>query len=282
MTFHSTSPIHAFTDGEPRFGFLFSPAGAPVEEGADPSAAKAPLVIVAHGSDRDAAGMLEAMREGLGGRAVSILAPLFASEIDGEDHSDGYKFLVSAGIDYISVTKSMIAAASRLGGGFGSVYLFGFSGGAQFAHRYALFCASELSGLVVASPGNVTLLDETLEWWPGLGGAAAAIGRATDIASLRKLPVGIIIGSEDRAGGLVARPAGAPHGSLYEGVAGASRLERAHSLSQSLRSHDIQTVLHEIEGVGHELRPVTLKAAELIARWIDAGECQTSLIKKGE
>ncbi|WP_117192000.1 alpha/beta hydrolase [Rhizobium terrae] len=273
MTFYSTSPIHAFIDGEPRFGFLFSPAPAFDGEVVGSSSTGTPLVIVAHGSDRDATGMLDAMREGLAGRPVSILAPLFPSEIGGEDHSDGYKFLVSGGIDYVSVTKSMIAAASQMVGGFGSIYLFGFSGGAQFAHRYALFCASELSGLVVASPGNVTLLDETLEWWPGLDGASAVIGLSTDIASLRRLPVEIIIGSEDRAVGLVARPVGSPHGSLYEGVAGASRLERARNMSASFQSHGIQALLHEIEGVGHELRPVTLKAAALIARWIDAEEC---------
>lgn len=270
MTLHSTKPLHAFTDGDPRFGFLFSPTDASSDDDVDSKVTKPPLVIVAHGSDRDAAGMLDAMRQGLAGRSVAILAPLFAAEIDGEDHSDGYKFLVSAGIDYIAVTKSMIAAASLLSGGFGRVYLFGFSGGAQFAHRYALFCASELSGLVVASPGNVTLLDETYEWWPGLGGAAAAIGREIDIQSLCRIPVEIIIGSQDRAAGLVQRPAGTLHGSPYEGLAGASRLERARSLTRSLQSHGIRTALHEMDGVGHELRPVTLKAAALIAQWIDA------------
>lgn len=272
MAVHSTKTLHVFTQGVPRFGFLFSPAEAPPDGDVDSSVVKPPLVIVVHGSDRDAAGMLDAMREGLAGRRVAILAPLFAAEIDGEDHADGYKFLVSRGIDYISVMKSMIAAAPLLSGDFGRVYLFGFSGGAQFAHRYALFCASELSGVVVASPGNVTLLDETFEWWPGLCGAAAAIGRETDIQSLCRIPVEIIIGSQDRAAGLVQRPAGTPHGSPYEGLAGASRLERAHSLTKSFKSHGIRTALHEMDGVGHELRPVTFKAAALIAQWIDAEE----------
>lgn len=279
MTVHSTTPIHAFTSDEPKFGFLFSPAESAVDEQLETKVGKAALVVVAHGSDRDAAGMLAAMREGLAGRLASILAPLFPCDVGGEDHADGYKFLVAGDINYVSVTKSMIAAAAQLTGGFGDIYLFGFSGGAQFAQRYALFCASELSGLVVASPGNVTLLDETLEWWPGLAGASKAVGLPTDLVSLRQLPVEIIIGSEDRAAGLVARPVGSPYGSIHESVAGASRLERAHSLSKSFQACDIPAPVHELQGVGHELRPITLKAAELIGRWIDAGERQTSSTK---
>lgn len=279
MTVHSTTPIHLLTNDDPQFGFLLSPARQADANRDETSSATASLVIVAHGSDRDAAGMLDAMREGLGERPVSILAPLFPTEIGGEDHADGYKFLVSGDINYVSVTRSMIAAAAQMVGTFDNIYLFGFSGGAQFAHRYALFCSSELSGLVIASPGNVTLLDETLEWWPGLAGASEAVGLATDLASLDRLPVEIIIGSQDRAAGLLARPIGSKYGSLHEGVAGASRLERARSLSESLQKSGNPAPVHELPGVGHELRPITLKAAELIGRWIDAGKSQTSSIK---
>ncbi|MDR6817543.1 putative esterase [Neorhizobium sp. 2083] len=217
-------------------------------------------------------GMVAAMREGLGDREVSILAPLFPATLGGEDHSDGYKFLISGGIDYIALTKAMINNAAAPGGRFGPIYLYGFSGGAQFAERYALFHSATLSGLVLASPGSVTLLDDTVEWWPGLAGACAAIGLSPDLASLCGIPVAIVIGSEDRVAGLVARPPGSPHGSIHEGLAGNSRLERARSLYASFRNSGIEASFHEVEGVAHNLQPVTLKAAEMIAQWIDAAE----------
>lgn len=264
MSFHTRVPACTPLVEDPRFGFTFSPASA--------DEARLPLVIVAHGSNRDVAGMVAAMREGLGDRDVSILAPLFPSTIDGEDHSDGYKFLISNGIDYIALTRAMIRAVDAPGGRFGPVYLYGFSGGAQFAERYALFEAGMLSGLVVASPGGVTLLDESVEWWPGLAGAGAAIGLEPDVAALREVPVAIIVGSEDGTSGLVARPPGSPHGSIHEGRAGDSRLARARSLHENFRNSGIATSLHELEGVAHELEPVTLKAAELIAQWIDASD----------
>lgn len=262
MSLHLGIPTYTALVEDPRFGFVFEPASA--------DEAGLPLVIVAHGSDRDVTGMVAAMRKGLGGRAVSILAPLFPSTIGGEDHSDGYKFLISCGIDYIALTRAMINNAPAPGGRFGPVYLYGFSGGAQFAERYALFHAAMLSGLVVASPGNVTLLDETVEWWPGLAGACAAIGLSPDLASLRGIPAAVVIGSKDRVAGLVARPPGSPHGSIYEGLAGNSRLERARSLYASFRNSGIEASHHEVEGAAHDLQPVTLKAAEVIARWIDA------------
>lgn len=264
MSLHLGIPTYTPLVEDQRFGFAFSSASA--------DQAGLPLVIVAHGSDRDVTGMVTAMREGLGDRGASILAPLFPSTIGGEDHSDGYKFLISGGIDYTALTKAMINNAPAPGGRFGSVYLYGFSGGAQFAERYALFHSAMLSGLVLASPGSVTLLDETVEWWPGLAGACAAIGISPDLASLRGIPAAIVIGSEDRVVGLVARPPGSPHGSIHEGLAGNSRLERARSLYASFRNSGIETSLHEVEGAAHNLQPVTLKAAEVIARWIDAAD----------
>lgn len=247
-----------------RFSFVYSPAPS--------GTADRPLVIAIHGSDRDVVGMMACLRDGLGNREVSILAPLFPARLNDEDHSDGYKFLVSAGICYLALMQAMIASISAPGGRFGRRYMFGFSGGAQFAQRYGLFCAAELDGLVLAAPGGVTLLDEGVEWWPGLLGAEVAVARPLALPALRRLPVEIIIGDEDRNAGLVARAVGAPHGSAFENLAGNNRVDRARSLHASLTQAGVAAGYHELAGVAHALRPVTLKSADLIARWIDTAE----------
>ncbi|MGU3575545.1 alpha/beta hydrolase [Brucellaceae bacterium C25G] len=245
---------------DPRFGYAFLPAA---------SVKQAPLVIVTHGSDRDWKGIVEYMREGLGAHHASILAPFFPAQLDGEAHGDGYKFLYSQGIDYIALMQAMLNDAFETYGKPTAIYLLGFSGGAQFAQRYALFCGADLSGLVLAAPGGVTLLDETLEWWPGLQGAEDAVGYKPDLVSFKRLPVEIIIGDQDMSAGLVDRPAGVPHGTAFSGFAGATRIERARRLHVDLSVNEVRCGYHELSGVAHELKPTTLKAAELISHWID-------------
>tara|TARA_R110000751_G_scaffold23225_3_gene64597 strand:+ start:13567 stop:14391 length:825 start_codon:yes stop_codon:yes gene_type:complete len=246
---------------DPRFGFVFSPA--PDKKGRNA------LVIAIHGSDRDVDGMIAALRDGFGDREIAILAPFFPNQIDNTDHADGYKFLVSGGIDYADVLDAMIAQSKALDGDFDTAYLYGFSGGAQFAERYGLFCAAHLCGLVIAAPGNVTLIDETLEWWPGLAGAKAQTDRAPDLKSLRQIPVAVMVGAQDCTRGLVARPLGTPHGSAFEAVAGDSRLARARTLHASFQNAGISSSLREIADVAHDLHPMTRNAADQIARWID-------------
>lgn len=228
-------------NADPRFSYAFEPAAGGV--------AQAPLIIVAHGSNRDWCAIMQHMRDGLGLRHASILAPLFPALIDGAAHGDGYKFLLSQGIDYIALMRAMLKQALQQHGQPSACYLLGFSGGAQFAQRYALFCAAELDGLVLAAPGGVTLPDETIEWWPGLQGAESAVGHSLDLAAFKKLPVEIIIGDQDLNAGLVDRPAGVAHGSAFAGLAGATRVERARRLHGDLNACGMHCGYHELGGV---------------------------------
>ena len=68
----------------------------------------APLVIAAHGSDRDIRGLLDGVA--LEGQ-VSVLAPLFPAEIDGENTGDDYKFLTGGGADYLVLMDRILADA---------------------------------------------------------------------------------------------------------------------------------------------------------------------------
>ena len=50
---------------------------------------------------------------------------------------------------------------------------FGFSGGAQFAHRFLYIHPGRLRAVSLGAPGLVTMLDETRAWWVGTGGMAS-------------------------------------------------------------------------------------------------------------
>ena len=133
--------------------------------------ASRPLLLAVHGSDRDYRGTLAAFASLADRRDVSILAPLFPAGAVNAGVDGGYKFLREAGADYILLLDAMLAAFSKVASfDAQQLYLFGFSGGGQFALRYGLVAASQLAGLIIAAPGNVTLLDDAL---PGGRGPAA-------------------------------------------------------------------------------------------------------------
>lgn len=238
----------------------------------------APLLIAAHGSDRDLRGLLDGLD--LGGE-VSLLLPYFPERVGGEDVSDDYKFLRGGGADYLALMDAILRDALRhLGQAPRALWLFGFSGGAQFAQRYALVRAGRLDGLILAAPGGVTLLRDDVSWWPGLKGAEAALGEAPDLAGLSRLPTAILIGGEDRAAGLVSRAPGTPFGSGDADLAGLSRQDKARSLRDDLEAHGTPVTYTEISGVGHKLAPCAGAAAQILRGWLDetqdASQLQTT------
>ncbi|SLN11623.1 hypothetical protein PSM7751_00159 [Pseudooceanicola marinus] len=227
----------------------------------------APLLIAAHGSDRDLRGLLHGLD--LGGE-VNLLLPYFPERVEGEDVADDYKFLRGGSADYLALMDAILEDALRhLGQAPRALWLFGFSGGAQFAQRYALVRASRLDGLILAAPGGVTLLREDVAWWPGLKGAEAALGEAPDLAGLARLPTSILIGAEDRAAGLVSRAPGTRFGSADADLAGLSRQDKARSLRDDLAAHGTPVTYTEIAGVGHKLAPCAGAAAQILRGWLD-------------
>lgn len=242
--------------------------------------AGAPLLIAAHGSDRDVAGLVR----GLGmDQKISLLLPLFPAQIDGCDTADDYKFLAGGGTEYLPLMDAILAEAlGQLRAPPRQIWLFGFSGGAQFAQRYALFRARQLDGLLLAAPGGVTLLREDLAWWPGLGGAQAAVGEAPDVLGLSRLRTALFVGSEDCAAGLVNRGLGTRYGAAAAGVAGATRIEKARALYESLLALGAPVTLTEISGAGHQLAPCAEAVSLRMRDWLAPEKASTSTRPTGE
>lgn len=227
----------------------------------------APLLIAAHGSDRDLRGLLDGLDFG---EEVSLLLPYFPERVEGADVADDYKFLRGGSEDYLALMDTILDDALRhLGQVPRALWLFGFSGGAQFAQRYALVRAGRLDGLILAAPGGVTLLRDDVAWWPGLKGAEAALGEALDLAGLARLPTAILIGAEDRAAGLVSRAPGTRFGSANAELAGLSRQDKARSLRSDLAAHGTPVTYTELAGVGHKLAPCAGAAAQILRSWLD-------------
>jgi len=150
-----------------------------------------PLVLV-HGISRNAAELILRFAEQAERAGVPLIAPLFRREAYGQYQQavDARRGLRSD----LALCDILDDAARRFGLATGRIALFGFSGGAQFAHRFSLIHPHRVRACVPASAGWYTLPDADLAWPLGLAGMP---GGALDPA-VGQVPFHLIVGQRDR------------------------------------------------------------------------------------
>ncbi|MFD5572921.1 MFS transporter [Streptomyces cadmiisoli] len=207
-----------------------------------------PLLVAVHGTRR----RVETLRDAFAGFAERhdcvVLAPLFPAGITGPNDVDSYKLLSPAGFRSDEVLLDMVEeAAARWHVRTDRFHLHGFSGGGQFAHRFAYLHPDRLASLSVGAPGHVTLLEPTTTWWQGTADTDEQFGITTDPAALRDLPIQLIIGELDT--GTAELP---PHAARESAPAPGSRTDRIHALRENWIAHGIDARLDTVPGTGHD------------------------------
>ena len=148
--------------------------------------------------------------------------------------------------------RILAAVSAELGLPEAPVSLFGFSGGAQFAHRYAMVFPERIESLVLASAGWYTLPDPTLPYPLGLRIDGDYQHLRLQLERFLALPIHVAVGMSDTEEDEMLNTA--PE--IVE-LQGANRVERARSWVERLRAaaHDkgvaAQVDLTELPGVGH-------------------------------
>lgn len=237
---------------DPRFSHcLYVPRGTPPRS----------LLVVVHDTLRNNQSLRDAFAEHAEASGALVLAPLFPAGIGGPRDLDGYKYLRADGVRYDEVLIAMAEeVAARHAVDAGRFALFGFSGGAHFAHRLLYLRPERLSSAVIAAPGSVTLPDPRLPWWAGLADFEARFGRPVDWEALRRVPVHLVVGAADTdPAGTIRSP---DHPLWVEGAdaAGANRVERLHSLHAQLRARGCRATLEALPGVAHAVEPAVAAA----------------------
>ena len=149
-----------------------------------------PLVLV-HGISRNAPELVLRFTEQANRLGVPLIAPLFRRESFGQ---------YQQAVDPRSGQRSDLAlldilddVASRFGLATGRIALFGFSGGAQFAHRFALLHADRVRTCVPVSAGWYTMPDPDQAWPLGLAQSPVPIDRQA-----QSIPFHVIVGQRER------------------------------------------------------------------------------------
>jgi pimeloyl-ACP methyl ester carboxylesterase len=230
---------------DPRFGYALAlPAQI------SPSTA---VLVAVHGSGRDVEATRDAFIEFGDNHDVLVIAPLFPMGLDGDVSGVGYKVLEWGSLRYDRLLAAMVAeVATTYGLNQQRFGLVGFSGGGQFAHRFGWLHAERLWALSIGAPGTVTALDHSRSYWAGIGDVVDRFGCDVDLPALRRLPVQLVIGDDDRDPAVIQRPAGDPLRLSGPDPAGVTRMDRIHTLHRSLEAAGVQSRLDVVPGVGHQ------------------------------
>lgn len=230
------------------------------------------MLVAVHGTDRNVP-MLRTLFEEFSERhGVLVLAPHFPAGLGNPEDVDAYKYLRAFGVNYDEALLQMVSeVATRYGCDPEQFLLFGFSGGAHFAHRFWYLYPERLHSLVIAAPGSVTLPTHENEWWVGLKGVEQRFGRTVDFAAMSAVPALLVVGAEDTSVDLITHKEDSVYWIKDANSAGRTRVDRLRTLRSALREKNIKVAYRELPGVAHQYPPVVSAAAEFFGGLLAGG-----------
>ena len=154
------------------------------------------LLVCVHGISRNRHEHLEAFRHHADRHGVALLLPLFSQR----DYSD-YQRLGRKGRGPradLALLKAIEQARAYLALRDERFDLLGYSGGAQFAHRFALLHPQRVRRIGLGAAGWYTWPDPRVPYPRGTGATAAMPGERFDLAGLLRTPILVWVGDRDR------------------------------------------------------------------------------------
>lgn len=252
---------------DPRFSFgLYIPR---MRSNAELS--NATILVSVHGTLREQARYRDFFSEFAEYHNCIVLAPLFPCNVFGDGNMTGYKYIVERDIRYDLVLLSMVDEVRKLLGVKPEKFLlFGFSGGGQFAHRFALLHPERLVGVSIGAPGGVTNPISDRPYWVGVADFEQRFGKPFDLSGLKGLPVHLVVGGDDEQTWEITHRPGDP--TYMEGAneAGATRKERARTLANGLTALGADVRLEEVAGVTHEAEYLVIKTKQFFRTLVGA------------
>lgn len=213
-------------------------------------------VVLVHGSDRDPVGLVRTFSTWADDHDTALVAPLFPGGVPEPEDLDGYKQVLLPEFSFANILDAVQEdAIGRHGIPGGSFDLFGFSGGAQFAHRYALVRPANVRSLVVVAPGNVTLLAPGRRWWVGVDDLRDLGEGSTVAGDIRNVPVLAMVGGDDDGRGVISISPEEPRWVPGANDSGVTRVERLQTLVSDWRAAGVRVGHLIVPGVAHDFRP---------------------------
>lgn len=157
--------------------------------------AHAPVFVTVHGISRNAREHAERFASFAERYGVVLIAPYFS-----QDRFPDYQRLGRTGkgerADW--ALDSIVDEVGHLTGAqTDKLFLFGYSGGAQFVHRYALAHPKRVAKIVLGAPGWYTFPDPTVKYPKGIAQTKRLPNVTFDPASFLTIPTRVLVGKRD-------------------------------------------------------------------------------------
>ena len=220
------------------------------------AAPRGPWLIAVHGISMDAREQVRLLQSMASRCGYSIAAPLFE-----RPHYRGYQQL-GIGSGRLRAAESLCALHDALMERFAAPAhfdLFGFSGGAQFSHRFAMAYPQRVRRLALASAGWYTLPQSAREFPYGVGASERCPRPDLNIAAFAEIPQLVLVGEDD-----VTRDKGLRKRRHLDREQGRHRIARARtwtsSMHQLARTLGIsaRTHLRLLPAVNHDFQTAVL------------------------
>lgn len=153
------------------------------------------VLVCVHGVSRNALEQVELLRSYAERYGFVLVAPLFASGTFRD-----YQRLGRNGLGPradLALIRMLNTIGSATGLDTGKVMMFGFSGGAQFAHRFAYAHSQRVSGLVLGSAGWYTMPDRSKPYPFGVADARGLDAVKLNPRAAARLPTLVVVGEDD-------------------------------------------------------------------------------------
>jgi len=196
--------------------------------------ADAPLFVTVHGISRNSeehATLFAPYAEALG---AVMVAPTF-SPAGFADYQRLGRMGRGARAD-VSLQSIVEETAWLTGASPAQIYLFGHSGGAQFAHRYAMAHPQRIARLAVASAGWYTFPTTQRRFPYGIRPNANLPGLSFDPEKFLRVPIAVLVGEEDGTDAHVR------HTERLDAEQGTTRVDRARNWVAAMR--DLAAAYH--------------------------------------
>lgn len=196
--------------------------------------ANAPVFVTVHGISRNAREHAERFASFAERYGVVLIAPYFS-----KDRFPDYQRLGRKGKGEradLALDRIVDEVGRLTGAQAGKLFLFGYSGGAQFVHRYTLAHPERVAKVVLGAPGWYTFPDPTVKYPKGIAQAKSLPGVAFDPSGFLAIPTCVLVGERD-----VRQDVALNKSPKIEQQQGATRLERGeHWIAAMTRAAEAQ------------------------------------------
>lgn len=209
----------------------------------------APIVFV-HGYSRRVHEQVEVLHRLADATRRALIAPHFTRELHPRYQRLGKGSDGQRADHYFDAC--LAAAGQRLGVSTKRVMLLGYSGGAQFCHRWAMTRPERVEHLIAVAAGWYTFPNPDLAFPYGLATAGRLRRVSLDPASFLTVPTTVLVGAEDRDSVNLRR---SPRIDAQQGDTRVERARRwvlAMRMAARLYRVDANIAYQEVPGIDHD------------------------------